>query len=69
MPRTKIKGDWVLPEAAVLDRLVGAYLPGIRVPDDEPEPRPLTAKLTCSARRRSDMAPKRRGSIVSSYER
>lgn len=41
MPRTKIKGDWVLPEAAILDRLVGAYLPDITVPDDEPEPAPV----------------------------
>jgi putative DNA methylase len=41
MPRTMIKGDWVLPEAAILDRLVGAYLPDITVPDDEPEPEPV----------------------------
>ena len=41
MPRTKIKGDWVLPEAAILDRLVGAYLPDVTVPDDEPEPAPV----------------------------
>jgi putative DNA methylase len=41
MPRTKIKGDWALPEAAILDRLVGAYLPDITVPDDEPEPAPV----------------------------
>lgn len=41
IPRTKIKGDWVLPEAAILDRLVGAYLPDITVPDDEPEPAPV----------------------------
>lgn len=41
MPRTKIKGDWVLPEAAILDRLVGAYLSDITVPDDdELEPAP-----------------------------
>jgi putative DNA methylase len=41
IPRTKVKGNWVFPEAAVLDRLVGAYLPDITVPDDEPEPAPV----------------------------
>jgi putative DNA methylase len=40
IPRSKIKGDWILPEAGVLDRLVGAYLPDITVPHDEPEPTP-----------------------------
>ena len=40
VPRTKVKGNWVLPEAEILDRLVGAYLPEITVPADEPEPAP-----------------------------
>ena len=30
IPRTQDQGRWVLPEAGILDRLVGAYLPDIR---------------------------------------
>jgi putative DNA methylase len=40
IPRTKVKGEWVYPEANLLDRLVATYLPGIAVPADssiEPE--------------------------------
>jgi adenine-specific DNA methylase len=38
IPRAKVKGKWILPEAAILDRIVAAYLPEISVPEDEPEP-------------------------------
>jgi hypothetical protein len=41
MPRTKIRGEWVLPEAGILDRLIGAYMPDITVPDDEPDSMPV----------------------------
>lgn len=40
IPRNKIKGDWILPEAGILDRLVGAYLPDVTMPHDEPEATP-----------------------------
>jgi putative DNA methylase len=36
IPRTRVKGVWVVPEAETLDRLVTAYFPGIELPD-EPE--------------------------------
>ena len=35
IPRTKVKGEFVRPEAALLDRLVTAYFPDIELP---PEP-------------------------------
>ena len=34
IPRTKVKGDWVRPEAATLDRLCTAFLPEIAIPAD-----------------------------------
>lgn len=46
IPRTKVKGDWVFPEAAVLDRLVSAYLPDISLPaDPTPEPAYVQADM------------------------
>ena len=36
IPRTSVKGKWVVPEAETLDRLVTAYFPGIELPQ-EPE--------------------------------
>jgi len=36
IPRSKIKGDWVVPEAGLLDMLVTAYLPPVTLPPDEP---------------------------------
>jgi len=35
MPRTKIKGDWAVPEAGLLDQLCTAYFPDIELPADE----------------------------------
>ena len=35
MPRTKIKGEWAVPEAGLLDQLCTAYFPGIELPADE----------------------------------
>lgn len=32
IPRTKVKGEWVVPEAGLLDILVTAYLPGVSLP-------------------------------------
>lgn len=32
MPRVKVKGEWIVPEAGLLDTLVTAYLPGITLP-------------------------------------
>jgi putative DNA methylase len=36
IPRSKVKGDWVVPEAGLLDILVTAYLPSVTLPADEP---------------------------------
>ena len=36
IPRTRIKGEWVVPEAETLDRLSAAYFPDIELPQ-EPE--------------------------------
>lgn len=36
MPRVKVKGEWVIPEAGLLDTLVTAYLPDVTLPA-EPE--------------------------------
>lgn len=36
VPRSKLKGVFIRPEAATLDALVTAYLPTIVVPEDEP---------------------------------
>lgn len=33
IPRTKIKGEWAVPEAETLDRLVTAYFPDIELPE------------------------------------
>lgn len=32
MPRVKVKGEWIVPEAGLLDTLVTAYLPDITLP-------------------------------------
>jgi len=36
IPRTRIKGEWVVPEAGLLDTLAVAYLPEVVVPSEEP---------------------------------
>lgn len=36
IPRTKKKGNFIRPEAAILDAIATAYLPSIALPDDEP---------------------------------
>jgi len=36
VPRVKVKGEWIVPEAGLLDTLVTAYLPDITIPA-EPE--------------------------------
>lgn len=36
IPRTRVKGEWVVPEAETLDRLSAAYFPDIELPQ-EPE--------------------------------
>jgi putative DNA methylase len=36
MPRTKVDGEWVLPEAGLLDTLATLYLPSITFPAPEP---------------------------------
>lgn len=38
MPRMKVKGEWVVPEAGLLDTLVTAYLPEITLPTEAQEP-------------------------------
>ena len=38
MPRMKVKGEWVVPEAGLLDTLVTAYLPEITLPAEVEEP-------------------------------
>jgi adenine-specific DNA methylase len=38
IPRTKSKGQWVRPEAAVLDALCAAYFPAIEIPQVVSEP-------------------------------
>lgn len=35
MPHTKVKGNWVLPEAGLLDTLCTLYFPNVRVPEAE----------------------------------
>ena len=35
MPWTKIKGEWAVPEAGLLDQLCTAYFPEIELPADE----------------------------------
>lgn len=42
IPRTKVKGEWVVPEAGLLDTLVTAYLPGVNLPAEVEE---VTAKF------------------------
>ena len=37
IPRSKMKGQWVIPEAGLLDTLATLYLPSIEFPADEPE--------------------------------
>jgi adenine-specific DNA methylase len=36
IPRTRIKGDWVVAEAGLLDTLAVAYLPDVAIPPEEP---------------------------------
>lgn len=38
IPRVRVKGDWVIPEAGLLDTLAVAYLPEVELPADEPTP-------------------------------
>lgn len=38
MPRMKVKGEWIVPEAGLLDTLVTAYLPEITLPAEVEEP-------------------------------
>jgi adenine-specific DNA methylase len=45
VPRTKVKGAWVWPEAETLDRLCAAYFPDIRIPPDPMAVEPLTLDL------------------------
>jgi len=35
IPRSKMKGQWVNPEAGLLDTLATLYLPSIEFPPDE----------------------------------
>jgi putative DNA methylase len=44
IPRTKIKGEWVVPEAGTLDRVSAAYFPDVELPQ-EPE-RPVFEQST-----------------------
>ena len=39
IPRSKAKGQWVIPEAGLLDTLATLYLPSIEFPADELEVR------------------------------
>jgi putative DNA methylase len=48
VPMTRLKGDWVLPEAATLDRLCTAYFPDIDVPQ-EPETEVFTQESLLGA--------------------
>lgn len=38
IPRAKVKGEWVLPEAGLLDTLAIAYLPDVTLPAEETMP-------------------------------
>jgi hypothetical protein len=38
IPRTKVKGDWVRPEARLLDAICTAWFPDIKIPEAEAEP-------------------------------
>ncbi len=42
IPRTKVKGAWVRPEAETLDRLCAAYFPDISIPPGPATAEPLT---------------------------
>jgi putative DNA methylase len=42
IPRTRVKGAWVRPEAETLDRLCAAYFPDISIPPDPTTAEPLT---------------------------
>ena len=42
IPRTRLKGMWVRPEAETLDRLCAAYFPDISIPPDPVTVEPLT---------------------------
>jgi putative DNA methylase len=45
IPRTRVKGAWVRPEAETLDRLCVAYFPDISIPPDQTAAEPLTLDL------------------------
>jgi putative DNA methylase len=45
IPRTRVKGAWVRPEAETLDRLCAAYFPDIEIPPDPTVVEPLTLDL------------------------
>lgn len=38
IPRMKVKGEWAVAEAGLLDTLAVAYLPDVEMPADEPAP-------------------------------
>jgi adenine-specific DNA methylase len=45
IPRTRVRGAWVRPEAETLDRLCAAYFPDIVIPPDPTTAEPLTLDL------------------------
>jgi len=45
IPRTRVKGVWVRPEAETLDRLCAAYFPDVEIPPDPMVVEPLTLDL------------------------
>jgi putative DNA methylase len=45
IPRTRVKGAWVRPEAETLDRLCAAYFPDVEIPPDPMVVEPLTLDL------------------------
>lgn len=46
IPRTKVKGEWVVPEAGLLDTLVTAYLPSVDLPSEVEEVTARVEELT-----------------------
>jgi putative DNA methylase len=42
IPRTRVKGAWIQPEAGTLDRLCATYFPDISIPPDPATVEPLT---------------------------
>ena len=46
IPRTRAKGEWVRPEAGLLDKLCAAYFPAIELPAAEDAPvRPTQGEM------------------------